>query len=136
MTEQTIRNMLEKDRLAKYCGMVLKEVGLGYATVTLDLKEHHLNGADLVQGGVVYTLADFAFAAAANFSRRVTVTINVQANYIKPANGDYIVAKAKVIHETKSLSHVRTEVFNDKEELVATFVLTGFRTKQEIKDEL
>ena len=51
------------DRFAKSIGAQLVEVREGYARARLTVEEQHLNGAGVCQGGVIYTLADLAFAA-------------------------------------------------------------------------
>ena len=55
-----------EDRFAKSIGAQLTEVREGYACAELMVEEHHLNGAGVCQGGVMYTLADLSFAAVAN----------------------------------------------------------------------
>lgn len=54
------------DRFAKSIGAQLTTVREGYACAELTVEERHLNGAGVCQGGVMYTLADLAFAAVAN----------------------------------------------------------------------
>ena len=133
MTEQTLRGLLDQDRFVQYAGITLEQVDEGVATARLQLQEHHLNGANIVQGGAIYTLADFALAAVANYSGRVTVTANATINYLRPANGSFIEAHARVVHQTNSLCFVEVEVVNDQNELVATFSGTGYRTKKTLE---
>ena len=54
------------DRFAASIGARLTEVREGYARAELTVEERHLNGAGVCQGGVMFTLADLAFAAVAN----------------------------------------------------------------------
>ena len=55
------KEVIHNDRFAKYVGIRLVEVGKGYAVTELTLNENHLNGLDRIQGGVIFTLADYAF---------------------------------------------------------------------------
>ena len=52
-----------EDRFARSIGARLTEVREGYSCADLTVEERHLNGAGVCQGGVIYTLADLAFAA-------------------------------------------------------------------------
>ena len=42
----------------------IEEVDDGYAKCSLEIQPHHLNAANTVMGGAIFTLADFAFAVA------------------------------------------------------------------------
>ena len=50
------------DRFASGIGAQLVEVREGYARAELTVEDRHLNAAGVCQGGVIYTLADLAFA--------------------------------------------------------------------------
>ena len=68
---------VENDLFAQHVGIELIEVAPGTAKARLKVCRHHLNGVGLTQGGVVFTLADLAFAAASNAYGFVAVAINV-----------------------------------------------------------
>jgi len=59
-----LRRIFARDRFAAANGVRLLEAGPGLARACLRLRPSHLNGVDVVQGGAVFTLADFAFAVA------------------------------------------------------------------------
>ena len=56
----------EKDYFAMGCGIQIDEVGEGTSKCSFEIETRHLNGGGIVQGGAIFTLADFAFAVAAN----------------------------------------------------------------------
>lgn len=132
MYEQKVREILAKDQFVSYIGVTLEEVGDGTATARLKLQPYHLNGAGLIQGGAVFTLADFTMAAVANSTGRIAVTSSAQISYLKPANGEFLIARGKMVAESRSLGTIEVNVYNDKEELVARLNGTAFRTKQEL----
>ena len=87
--------LLEKlnttDRFAQSIGAQLTEVKEGYAKAELTVEERHLNGAGVCQGGVMYTLADLAFAAVANGHGTLTLGISNTVTFLKSAQlGDHI----------------------------------------------
>ena len=51
-----------EDKFARHTGIVLLDVGPGWATASMKIEPFHFNGARTVHGGAIFTLADFAFA--------------------------------------------------------------------------
>lgn len=116
-----------KDQFAKLLGLELVKVDIGYAEVRMEIKEEHFNGLGIVQGGAIFTLADFAFAAASNAGGKVTVGINANITYSKPAKGKYLLAKATETSSSRSLCNYTVDIFDeDNEVLIAKFNATGF----------
>ncbi|MBP8042627.1 MAG: PaaI family thioesterase, partial [Bacteroidales bacterium] len=80
-----VRELLGKDRFARLLGIELLEVSEGKAISKMEIRDEHLNGVDIAQGGAIFTLADFTLAAAANSHGTVAVVINANINFIKAA---------------------------------------------------
>ena len=70
------QEFFKDDRFQKLVGVNIEEVGDGYAVCGVNLDENHFNADGIVQGGVIYTLADSAFAVAANSGEFFTVTLS------------------------------------------------------------
>src|SRR5512140_1766026 len=90
-----VRALLGRDRFAAHAGIQLVEVGDGRARATMALGPSHLNGVDVAQGGAIFTLADFAFAAACNSHDRVAVAIDVSISFVKGVTSGTLVAEAR-----------------------------------------
>jgi len=118
--------LIERDRFAKYIGIKLIKVGPGYAVSQLEITENHLNGVDIVQGGVIFTLADFAFAAASNSKGFVTLGINANISYYKSPQGKLLTAEATEISSYKKLCGYNVDVFDENKDLIARFNATGY----------
>jgi len=99
----------------------------GYAVVQMEITDNHLNGVDMVQGGAIFTLADYAFAAASNYGGVVTVGVNVNISFLKPPAGKTITAEAREISAGRKVSHVHIDVFDENRDLVAVVHGTGYR---------
>ena len=123
------KRVVDNDRFASYIGAELVEVEPGYALARLEVQDHHLNGADLVQGGVLFTLADFAFAAASNEAGRLTLGINTSMSFVKAAQGKVITAEAKKISATSRLCNYTVSVYDENKELAAQMMATGYIMK-------
>lgn len=90
--------MWANDDASKWLGMAITSVGPGVAVMTLDVQQHHTNGHDICHGGVIYSLADSAFAFACNSYNQVVVAQYNSITYIAPAMlGDTLTATAKEI---------------------------------------
>ncbi len=130
--EKDIITFFEKDRFAHYVGIELVKVEQGYAVTSLKLADKHLNGLNVVQGGAIYTLADFAFAAATNSNGLATVGINCSITYFKAPKGNTITAHAKLNSAEKRICGCDVEVLDADGTLVAKFSGTGYRINKTI----
>lgn len=128
MDENLIKNV-KNDQFAKYVGIRLIEVSEGFAITELFLNDDHLNGVNRVQGGVIFTLADYAFAAASNSGGCATVGLNVNISYYKTPVGKVIRAIAKEISVQNKISAYNVEVVDEDGSLVASFNGLGYRRK-------
>ena len=84
------------------------------------LKDTSYNPYDMAHGGYIFGLGDTAMGIAASATGRQAVTLSASINYLKPSYGKYLVAKAKIIKQGKSVCYLTTNIYNDKKELVAT----------------
>ena len=66
MTLEEVKAFFSNDRVAMDMGCVILEADSTHSVVRIDIEEKHYNGNNCVQGGVMFTLADFACAVAAN----------------------------------------------------------------------
>lgn len=86
----------------------------------VELEEIALNPFGIAHGGLIFGLGDTAMGVVANTKERQAVTLSSTINYLRPAKGKYILAKAKVVKSGKKVCYLTVEIVNDKEELVAT----------------
>jgi acyl-CoA thioesterase len=88
--------MLEQDNASRALGMILEEIAPGHARMTMRVREDMINGHDLCHGGLIFTLADSAFAFACNARNRITVAAGAEIHFISPAKkGETLVALAR-----------------------------------------
>lgn len=118
--------LMNNDRFARFVGIELVESGDGCAVAQMRVEERHLNGVDLVQGGAIFTLADFAFAAASNSKGFVTVGINASISYFKSPRGKVITAKAREISPGRKICGYEVDVIDENGDLVAKFSGLGY----------
>ena len=127
MDFEKIKDFLnENDVFCKFCGIRLTVVKDGYAEAEMDIDRNKLNGRQVVQGGAIMTLAEFAFAGAVNGSGVTGVSLNCTTNFLRPGSGKMLKAVCRRINQGRKTALYQTEVFNDREQLVATMSITGF----------
>ena len=88
--------MYARDRASQALGMVLEEVRPGYARLRMTVRADMLNGHGTCHGGLIFALADSAFAFACNSRDVVTVASGCTIEFLAPASeGDVLVAEAQ-----------------------------------------
>lgn len=122
-----VRRLMSGDRWAAAAGARLVEVREGYARATLRLRADHLNGVAVAQGGAVFTLADFAFAAAANSHGTVAVALDVSITFARAAKAGVLSAEAREESLSRRTSVCNVRVTDSDGKVVALFRGTAFR---------
>lgn len=112
----------EDDRASQWLGVTIKEIGPGSATLTLKVEKHHTNGHDICHGGIIYMLADSAFAFAANSYNRRVVAQHTQISYLRPVNSqETMTAVAREIERTRRSGIYDVTVARNDGKVVAEF---------------
>ena len=90
--------MLQADRAStELLGMEVVEMSEGHAVVTMRVRDDMVNGHQIVHGGLVFTLADTAFAMACNSETTLVVSSGADITYYYPRHaGDLLTATAAV----------------------------------------
>lgn len=126
-TTEEAREYFKGDRFATENGMELRELGDEYAVCDMTLTERHKNANGGIMGGVMFTLADFAFAVCANQIHRPTVAQQVSINYLGAPKGTKLAAKAVCRKTGRSTTVINVDVTDDTGRDIAQFVGTGFK---------
>ncbi|MBX6422859.1 hydroxyphenylacetyl-CoA thioesterase PaaI [Thermosulfurimonas sp. F29] len=130
--EKIARYMREHDRVAVWLGVEVLEVRPGYARMAMTVREDMLNAAGVCQGGVTFSLADFAFAVAANSHGRLALAVSAQIYYPAAARlGERLVAEAREVHRTEKTGLYEVSVSKEDGTLVAFFTGQVVRRPQE-----
>ncbi len=90
-----VETMMAKDEASRGLGIELIDQGEGRAVARMTIRADMVNGHAMAHGGLIFTLADTAFACACNSYGPVTVASSAEIVYIAPARaGDVLVAEA------------------------------------------
>ena len=90
-----MRPMMQRDAASAMLGMVIELDAPGEAVVSMTVRDDMLNGFAITHGGLVFTLADTAFAIACNEDERVTVAGGADITFLKSTtSGARLTARA------------------------------------------
>lgn len=117
----------KKDVFARHCGIEIYDVEDGKASGRIQLAGCHLNGLGMVHGGVIFTLADVTFAAAANTKGYPAVAVNVHISYLKSPKTTMLYAHAREVNPMGRLGAYRVDVTDQDGQVVALFEGMAYR---------
>lgn len=110
------------DPFCETVGVDLVSVHPGYAETVLTVEERHLNFHGTPHGGVVYTLADAAFAAASNTGSKTAVALETNISYFAAVEvGETLRAVAEETHLGGRTAAYEVDVTDEAGDPVATF---------------
>jgi len=93
------------DYFRELLGIKVLEIKDGYAKMSMQITKKHTNAHGFTHGGVLFSLADCAFAEAVNFGDRQAVAVHVSINYLRPTvEGDVLIAEANTVSDGKTLA--------------------------------
>jgi acyl-CoA thioesterase len=104
----------------------IEAVGQGFARCGMTILPRHCNALKIPMGGVIFTLADFAFAVAANQEGRAVVTQSAQITFLAPAAGSRLTAEATAVREGGHTSLYSVLVTDETGRKVAYATANGY----------
>ncbi len=124
-----VAHMMENDYFSQWMGVEVLEVKEGYSRIRMGIRKEMVNGFGIIHGGIPFSLADSAFAFACNNRNNLSVALDVTITFTKAVNiGDVLTAEANEVHNGRSTGVYLITVTNQKNEKVALFKGTCFRT--------
>jgi acyl-CoA thioesterase len=129
---EIVKLRLRGDQFAERCNIELLSITPGRASARMTLHPHHLHGIGTVQGGAIFTLADFTFAAAANSHGAVSVAVNASITFMKAAGAGTLWAEARELARNFKIGTYSVEIKDDQGDLVAHFQGLAYRKKDKV----
>jgi acyl-CoA thioesterase len=122
VAEASAAAMYAQDRASQALGMQILDIRPGYARLAMSVREDMVNGHKICHGGLIFTLADSAFAFACNTYDLVTVASSGSIEFLLPARlGDELTAVAEERSRSKRTGVYDVAVRNQRGECVAMF---------------
>lgn len=127
--------MYAADLASQHLGIEVADVVPGGATARMTVTETMVNGHAIAHGGLIFTLADTAFAFACNTYGVVTVAAGADIVFVAPAHlGDELVATAAERSRTGRNGVYDVAVRRSDGSLVAEFRGRSHATTQPLGD--
>lgn len=129
-----VKRYFEQDAFARSLGIEVTEIGAGSATACMRLTPGHHNSFGVTHGGALFSLADLAFAVAANTHDVVSLSINAHMQYIKATSTGTLTARAKEVSSSRKLGMYRVDITDEAGDIVATFEGMVYRKKERLEE--
>ena len=128
VAERSAQALYARDRASQALGMRLAEARPGRARVVMIVRPDMVNGHDVCHGGIVFALADSAFAFACNSYNESTVAAAGAIDFLAAARaGDELTAEASELWRTRRNGIYEISVTNQRGERVALFRGRSYR---------
>lgn len=129
IARDVVDHMMDHDAFSQWLGIQVLQINEGYSKISMTIRKEMVNGFGIVHGGVPFAFADSAFAFACNNRNNLSVALDVTISFMKAMHiGDVLTAEAKEIHNGRSTGVYLITIHNQKDEQVALFKGTCFRT--------
>ena len=128
--EQTVRNSFAKQGLLRHLEAQLMTVQPGHVSITLPYSASVTQQHGFFHAGAVTTIVDTACGYAALTlmpPHSDVLTIEYKVNFVSPAQGDYVIARAQVLKPGRTVTVCQGDVFGvfkGQETLCSTMLAT------------
>ncbi len=123
---ESLKAFFANDRFAAENGIELVELGAGFARARMPINGRHHNSVGIVHGGALFTLADFAFAAASNSAGRLAVAIQTNLSCLVAVASGVLEAEAREVSRSRRISTCSVRISDEHGRLVALFQGTAY----------
>ena len=124
-----VSTLMARDRFSQWLGIEVLETAVGRSVLRMTIRDDMVNGFGTSHGGILFSLADSAFAFATNAGGVLSVAIDCTVSFpvaVRP--GDVLTATAIEQSTTKRLAFVDVTVRNQDDVIAGHFRGTVYRT--------
>lgn len=129
---EIVDKMYLNDPFSLWLGIERLEERSGFCRLKMKVRKEMLNGFGIAHGGITYSLADSALAFAANGHGKMAVSVETSISHTESVKeGDELFAAAREKSKSNKIAIYEVEIKNQKDELVALFKGTVYRTSKD-----
>lgn len=124
-----VHTLMARDRFSQWLGIEVLEAAVGRSVLRMTIRDDMVNGFGTSHGGILFSLADSAFAFATNACGVLSVAIDCTVSFpvaLRP--GDVLTAIAIEQSTTKRLAFCEVTVRNQDDVIAGHFRGTVYRT--------
>jgi acyl-CoA thioesterase len=132
LPQKVVSKMYDSDWFSQWLGIERVKIDAGTCVLKMTVRKEMLNGFGIAHGGITYSLADSALAFASNSHGRMAVSVETSISHTAQLHeGDVITATAEEMSLSNKIAVYQIKVRNQKDETVALFKGTVYRTGKE-----
>ena len=132
LAKKVVDHMYDNDQFSQWLGIERVKIEQGHCILKMKVREEMVNGFGIAHGGVAFSFADSALAFASNAYGRLSVALDCSINFsVAVKVGDVLTATANELSLTNKTATYLIEVTNQRNEKVAFFKGTVYRTSKE-----
>jgi acyl-CoA thioesterase len=125
LASRVAHHMLAQEGTGPAWGISIEEARAGYARLTMQVRADMLNGHGIAHGGMVFALADTAFAYVCNGRNEKTVAAQASIVFLgSAAEGETLIAEAQELATAGRSGVTRVAVCTTEGRAIAEF--TGY----------
>ena len=127
-----VDKMLSEDKFSEWLGIQKVLVEKGRCILKMKIRSEMVNGFGIAHGGIAFSFADSALAFASNAYGRLSVALECSISFAIAVNiNDELTCEARELSLTNKTGTYHIEISNQKNEKVAFFKGTVYRTSKE-----
>ena len=135
LAKTIVEKMMKNDLFSQWLQIEVIEIKEGYSKIKMDMRAEMMNGFNVIHGGIIFALADSAFAFACNTRNNLSMALDCSISFNKASKpSDTLAAEAREIHNGKNTGLYLITITNQNNEHVALFKGTCFRTGKNVID--
>lgn len=132
LAKKIVDKMMAEDKFSQWLGIETLLVEQGHCILKMKIREEMVNGFGISHGGIAFSFADSALAFAANAYGRLSVALECSISFAVAVHvNDELTCEARELSLTNKTATYHIEISNQKNEKVAFFKGTVYRTGKE-----
>jgi len=126
-----VAHLMTLDAFSRWLGIEVLEAAEGMSRLRLTVRPDMVNGFGIAHGGVLFSLADSAFAFCTNAGGTLSVALDCTISFpVAVQVGDVLTAEAVEESTTRRMGFCRVTVTNQHDVVVGHFRGTVYRTRR------
>jgi uncharacterized protein (TIGR00369 family) len=116
----------------EFLGFRLIDWKEGYARLEMPVRPEHRNTVGYLHGGVISGLLDIAGAVAGSYGNAresVSITVNLNVNFMAPHEADVVAVEGELIRATTSLFFAQAKLLDPKNNLLCATATGTYKKK-------
>jgi len=132
LAKKVVDHMYDNDLFSQWLGIERVKIEQGHCILKMKVRQEMVNGFGIAHGGIAFSFADSALAFASNAYGRLSVALDCSINFsVAVKIGDELTAIANELSLTNKTGTYLIEITNQRNEKVAFFKGTVYRTSKE-----